>query len=103
MDNEAIKKLINEYSENIAVNIIWVKEEGVRTPVVSQDITFVRNHLTTIEFEVKNDGSVDTTTPQALNNIYQKNIKQFSNYKITPLTDNVIWKVVYFLFLILLI
>lgn len=45
---------------------------------------------------VKNDGSVDTTTTQALNNIYQKNIKQFSNYKITPLTDNVIWKVVYY-------
>ena len=45
---------------------------------------------------VKNDGSVDTTTPQVLNNIYQKNIKQFSNYTITPLTDNVIWKVVYY-------
>lgn len=43
----------DEYSENIAVNIIWVKEDGVRTPIVSQDITFVRNHLTTIEFEVK--------------------------------------------------
>ena len=43
----------NEYSENIAVNIIWIKEDGVRTPIVSQDITFVRNHLTTIEFEVK--------------------------------------------------
>lgn len=43
----------DEYSENIAVNIIWVKEDGVRTPLVSQDITFVRNHLTTIEFEVK--------------------------------------------------
>lgn len=42
----------NDYSENIAVNIIWVKEDGVRTPVVSQDITFVRNHLTTIEFKV---------------------------------------------------
>ena len=43
----------DEYSENIAVNIIWVKEDGVRTPIVSQDITFVRNHLTTIEFDVK--------------------------------------------------
>lgn len=43
----------DDYSENIAVNIIWVKEDGVRTPVVSQDITFVRNHLTTIEFKVK--------------------------------------------------
>lgn len=42
----------DDYSENIAVNIIWVKEDGVRTPVVSQDITFVRNHLTTIEFKV---------------------------------------------------
>lgn len=43
----------DDYSENIAVNIIWVKEDGVRTPVVSQDITFVRNNLTSIEFEVK--------------------------------------------------
>lgn len=42
----------DDYSENIAVNIIWVKEDGVRTPVVSQDITFVRNHLTTVEFKV---------------------------------------------------
>lgn len=43
----------DEYSENIAVNIIWVKEDGVRTPIVSQDVTFVRNHLTTIEFKIK--------------------------------------------------
>lgn len=43
----------NDYSENIGVNIIWVKEDGVRTPIVGQDVTFVRNHLTTIEFEVK--------------------------------------------------
>lgn len=43
----------DNYSENIAVNIIWVKDDGVRTPIVSENITFVRNHLTTIEFEVK--------------------------------------------------
>lgn len=43
----------DNYSENIAVNIIWVKEDGVRSPIVSENITFVRNHLTTIEFEVK--------------------------------------------------
>ena len=43
----------DNYSENIAVNIIWVKDDGVRTPIVSENITFVRNHKTTIEFEVK--------------------------------------------------
>ena len=43
----------DNYSENIAVNIIWVKDDGVRSPIVSENITFVRNHLTTIEFEVK--------------------------------------------------
>lgn len=52
-DNTSAAYSRDEYSENIAVNIIWVKEDGVRTPIVSQDITFVRNHLTTIEFEVK--------------------------------------------------
>lgn len=45
----------DDYSENIAVNIIWVKDEGVRSPIVSENITFVRNHLTTIEFEVKEE------------------------------------------------
>ena len=51
--NTARAYAIDGYSESIAVNIIWVKEDGVRTPIVSQDITFVRNHLTTIEFKVK--------------------------------------------------
>ena len=50
--NTAIAYANDEYSERIAVNIIWVKEDGVRTPVVSQNITFVRNHLTTVEFKV---------------------------------------------------
>lgn len=45
----------DNYSENIAVNIIWVKDDGVRSPIVSENITFVRNHLTTIEFEVKEE------------------------------------------------
>lgn len=42
----------DNYSENIAVNIIWVKDDGVRSPIVSENITFVRNHKTTIEFKV---------------------------------------------------
>ena len=45
----------DNYSENIAVNIIWVKDDGVRSPIVSENIAFVRNHLTTIEFEVKEE------------------------------------------------
>lgn len=43
----------DKYSENIAVNVIWIKENGERLPVVSQEIEFVRNHLTTIKFELK--------------------------------------------------
>ena len=42
----------DKYSENIAVNVIWAKEDGTRIPVVSQNIKFVRNHLTTIKFKL---------------------------------------------------
>lgn len=49
------------YSETIPVNIIWVEKKDsvntVRTPIVSQDITFKRNHLTTIEFKVEKDST----------------------------------------------
>lgn len=43
----------NDYTEDIAVNIIWVKPDGMRVPLASEIITFKRNTLTTIEFEVK--------------------------------------------------
>ena len=50
----------NTYSENIPVNIIWVKPDGVRTPIVSEPINFKRNILTTIKFEVKDLSSTNT-------------------------------------------
>ena len=42
--------LDDEYSENIAVNVILIKEDGLKVPLVAQDVTFVRNCKTTIEF-----------------------------------------------------
>ncbi|MBO5420174.1 MAG: hypothetical protein J6A22_08855 [Bacteroidales bacterium] len=45
--------LNDKYSENIAVNVIWIKNDGVRVPVVSQEIEFVRNHLTSVKFDLK--------------------------------------------------
>lgn len=42
-----------EYSEDIAVNIVWVKENNQRIPIASQNVTFKRNKLSTITFEVK--------------------------------------------------
>ena len=41
------------YSENIPVNVVWIKDDGVRTPIANQSVTFKRNVLTTISFEVK--------------------------------------------------
>lgn len=38
------------YSEDIAVNIILVPEDGVRIPLIAQDVPFIRNRMTTIEF-----------------------------------------------------
>ena len=42
--------LDNDYSENIAVNVILLKEDGIRVPLVAQEVPFVRNCKTTIEF-----------------------------------------------------
>ena len=42
-----------EYSESVPVNVVWVKEDGVRSPIANQNVTFKRNVLTTVEFEVK--------------------------------------------------
>lgn len=41
------------YSENIPINVVWVKDDGVRTPIANQSVTFKRNVLTTVSFEVK--------------------------------------------------
>lgn len=46
-----------EYSENIPVNITWVKSDNVRVPIASESVAFKRNKLTTIEFEVKENTS----------------------------------------------
>lgn len=46
-----------EYSEDIPVNVVWVKEDGVRTPIANQSVSFKRNVLTTVEFEVKESAS----------------------------------------------
>lgn len=43
----------SEYSEDIAVNIVWVKPDNKRVPIASQAVTFKRNKLMTISFEVK--------------------------------------------------
>ena len=46
-----------EYSESIPVNIVWIKDDGVRTPIANQNVSFKRNVLTTINFEVKESAS----------------------------------------------
>ena len=46
-----------EYSENIPVNITWVKGDGARVPIASQPVEFKRNKLTTIEFKVEGSSS----------------------------------------------
>jgi len=47
----------DKYSEDIPVNIVWIKPDGVKTPIVGETINFKRNVLTTIEFEVKDVNS----------------------------------------------
>ena len=45
------------YSEDIPVNIVWIKPDGLRTPLVGQSVNFKRNVLTTLEFDVKDINS----------------------------------------------
>ena len=47
----------DNYSENIPVNITWVKEDGARVPIASEPVSFKRNIKTTINFEVKDSSS----------------------------------------------
>lgn len=42
----------DNYTEEIPVNIVWVKPDNVRVPIASESIAFKRNKLTTIEFTV---------------------------------------------------
>ena len=55
----------DDYSETIPVNITWQKNDGASIPLISRDITFKRNKLTTITIKVKDssvDNRVDITT-----------------------------------------
>jgi len=44
---------LSSASEEIGVSIVWVNGEGKRIPIVAQNVNFVRNTLTTLEFTVK--------------------------------------------------
>jgi hypothetical protein len=48
----------DDYYEIIPVSILWKKTDGAIIPLVSQDITFKRNKLTTITVKVK-DNSIN--------------------------------------------
>jgi len=54
-----------DYSENIPVNIVWIKDDGVRTPIANQAVTFKRNVLTTVSFEVKESANSNTFSIKA--------------------------------------
>lgn len=57
------------YSENIPVSIVWIKTDGTKVPIASQEITFKRNRLTTIEFTVGETGtsnSINLTSDEEL-------------------------------------
>lgn len=56
---------VGEYAEDIPVNIVWVKPDNVRVPVASQKISFKRNKLTTIEFEVKDNATGNSINLEA--------------------------------------
>ena len=47
----------SDYTEDIPVNITWVKPDNVRVPIASEPVSFKRNRLTTIEFTVQEDSS----------------------------------------------
>ena len=50
----------DKYTEDIAVNVIWVKDDGMRVPVISQEFTFQRNHNTHIKFSLTNSAKTNT-------------------------------------------
>ena len=54
-----------DYSEDIPVNIVWIKDDGVRTPIANQAVTFKRNVLTTVSFEVKESANSNTFSIKA--------------------------------------
>ena len=52
-----IRNTSDDYSENIHVNSVWIKPDGVRTPIVNETIAYKRNVCTTIEFVVADQNS----------------------------------------------
>ena len=58
--NTAAAYADKDYTENIAVNIILAKEDGVRIPLVSQEVPFMRNRITTIEFNAQEPSQNNT-------------------------------------------
>lgn len=50
----------DKYTEDIAVNVIWVKEDGMRVPVISQEFTFQRNHNQHIKFSLTNSSKTNS-------------------------------------------
>lgn len=52
------KWIQDAYTETIPVSISWTKVDGAVVPLVTQDITFTRNKLTTITVKVK-DSSIN--------------------------------------------
>lgn len=59
-NNTLAAYLNNKYTEDIAVNVIWVKEDGMRVPIISQEFTFERNHNTHIKFSLSNSSKTNT-------------------------------------------
>lgn len=45
----------DDYTETISVSMTWEKTDGALVPLVTQDITFKRNKLTTITVKVKDN------------------------------------------------
>lgn len=50
----------NEYSESIPINVVWIKDDGSRSPIANEAVSFKRNVLTTVEFEVKESSASST-------------------------------------------
>lgn len=55
----------DDYSETITLSVNWLKEDGAEVPIVTQDVLFKRNMLTTIRVKISDaqlDNSLTLTT-----------------------------------------
>lgn len=57
----------DNYTETVSVTISWEKADGATVPLATQDVTFRRNKLTTINVKVK-DSSVNNKVDITLDN-----------------------------------